>query len=284
MQPTDALQLEGPPKELRFRRPLRLRTAVGEFWRARELVLALAERELRVRYKQAVLGFAWAVVTPLALMVAFTLFFNRVARVDTGGAPYPLFSYLGLIPWMFFSTSVSVGGQSLVTNVGLLNKVYCPREVFPTASVLVAGFDSAVTVGVLGVLFAVTGYAPRLTSLWVPVLLLVQVAFAVGVTLVVSAVVVYLRDLRHALPIVLQLGLFATPVAYGIEVVPPSLRAAYAAVNPLASVIEGYRRTVLLGLPPDWHLLWPGALTAAAVLVAGYVLFKRLEVGLADVA
>lgn len=277
-------QLEGPPRELRFRRPLRVGPAVREFWRARELVLALAERDLRVRYKQAVLGFAWAVVTPLALMVAFTLFFNRVAQVDTGGVPYPLFSYLGLIPWMFFSTSVSVGGQSLVTNMGLLNKVYCPREAFPAASVLVAGFDSAVSAGVLGILFAVTGYAPRLTSFWVPLLLAVQVAFTVGVTLLVSAVVVYLRDLRHALPIVLQLGLFATPVAYGTEVVPASVRAAYAAVNPLAPVIEGYRRAVLLGLSPDWGLLWPGALSAAAVLVVGYVLFKRLEVGLADVA
>lgn len=281
---SEVQQLEGPPRELRFRRPLRLGRAVRDFWRARELVLALAERDLRVRYKQAVLGFAWAVVTPLALMVAFTLFFNRVARVDTGGVPYPLFSYLGLIPWMFFSTSVSTGGLSLVTNMALLNKVYCPREVFPAASVLVAGFDSAVTVGVLGILFAVTGYAPRLTSFWVPLLLVVQVAFTVGVTLVVSAVVVYLRDLRHALPIVLQLGLFATPVAYGMEVVPPSLRAVYAAVNPLAPVIDGYRRTVLLGLAPDWDLLWPGALSAAVVLVAGYVLLKRLEVGFADVA
>jgi ABC-type polysaccharide/polyol phosphate export permease len=284
MGPADALTVEEPPRELRFRRRVRVGPALRELWRARELVLALAERELRVRYKQAVLGFAWAVVTPLTLMVVFTLFFNRVARVDTGGAPYPLFAYVGLIPWMFFSTSVNVGGQSLLTNMTLLNKVYCPREVFPTASVLVAGFDSLVALVALGVLFLVTGYVPKPTSLWVPVLAGVQVAFTLGVVLLVSALVVYLRDLRHALPIALQLGLFATPVAYGIDVVPASLRTAYAVVNPLAPVIDGYRRTVLFGQSPAWDLVGMAAGSAAIVLAGGYLLFKRLEVGFADVA
>jgi ABC-type polysaccharide/polyol phosphate export permease len=128
----------GPSPELLFRRRVRLFAAMGELWRARELVRTLAERDLRARYKQAVLGLSWAVVTPLLLMVAFTLVFPRVAQVDTGGVPYPLFSYLGLVPWAFFSASVSQGGQSIINNAGLLNKVYCPREVFPIGSVAVA--------------------------------------------------------------------------------------------------------------------------------------------------
>ena len=123
-----------PPSELLFRPKLRVLAAVREVWRGRELVRTLAERDFRVRYKQAVLGVAWAVLTPLALMVVFTVFFQRVAKVDTGGAPYALFAYLGLLPWTFFSTSVAQGGQSLVLNNQLLNKVYCPREVFPMAS------------------------------------------------------------------------------------------------------------------------------------------------------
>jgi ABC-type polysaccharide/polyol phosphate export permease len=275
---------DAPPNELRFRRRIGPLAAARAVWRARELVRTLAERELRARYKQAMLGLAWALITPLALMLVFTLFFNRVAQVETGGAPYPLFSYLGLLPWTFFSTSVSQGGQSLIQNIPLLNKVYFPREVFPTASVAVAGMDSAVALLALGGLFAFYGFLPRITTLWVPVLLLVQVAFTLGVTLVVSAVVVYLRDLRHALPVLLQIGLFATPVAYGIDFVPGSLRMLYVVLNPLAAVIDGYRRTVLLGLGPDWDLVLPAAISALVVLTLGYLLFKRMEAGFADVA
>jgi ABC-2 type transport system permease protein/lipopolysaccharide transport system permease protein len=273
-----------PPSEILFRPKLRVLAAVREVWRGRELVRTLAERDFRVRYKQAVLGVAWAVLTPLALMVVFTVFFQRVAKVDTGGAPYALFAYLGLLPWTFFSTSVAQGGQSLVLNNQLLNKVYCPREVFPMASIVVAAIDTSIAVLVLGLLFVVTGFAPKATSVWVPVLLFVQVAFTFGVTLIISAVLVFFRDLRHALPVILQLGLFATPVAYGMNVVPESLQVAYSALNPLAPVIDGYRRTILLGLPPDWQLLVPGAVVAVALLVAGYALFKRMEPGFADYA
>ena len=194
----------GPPAELRFRPQLRLVASLRGLWRSRELVRSLAEREIRARYKQAVLGFAWALITPLALMLVFTAFFQRVAKVQTSGAPYALFAYLGLLPWTFFSTSMSQGGQSLILNTSLLNKVYCPREVFPLASVVVAGTDMAVATVALVVLFPIMGYVPRATSAWVPVLLLIQVAFTAGVTLAMSAVIVYLRDLRHALPILLQ--------------------------------------------------------------------------------
>jgi ABC-type polysaccharide/polyol phosphate export permease len=272
------------PSSPRFRRRVRLFSSIREVWRSRELVRTLAERELRARYKQAVLGFAWAVVTPLALMIVFSLFVNRIARIETGGAPYPLFAYLGLLPWTFFSTSVNQGGQSLIQNIPLLNKVYCPREVFPLASVAVAGLDSAVALLALGGLFVVFGYAPKATSIWIPPLLAIQVAFTLGVTLITSAIVVYLRDLRHALPVLLQLGLFATPVAYGIDVVPQAVRWLYSLLNPLAPVIDGYRRTILLGLPPNWSLLLPGAVSGVAVLVFGYLIFKRLETGFADVA
>jgi ABC-type polysaccharide/polyol phosphate export permease len=258
--------------------------SLSEIWRARGLIRALAERELRVRYKQALLGLSWAVMTPIALTIVFTLFFQRVARVNTGGAPYPLFAYLGLLPWTFFSTSVSQGGQSLVQNVALLNKVYCPREVFPIASVAVAGTDTALSLVALVGLFVVTGFGPRPEAAWVPVLLLVQVAFTLGVVMLISSVTVYLRDLRHALPILLQLGLFATPVAYGIDVIPTSLRPVYAALNPLAPVIDGYRRSVLLGRTPQLGLLGIGSITAAAALLVGYKVFKRLETGFADVA
>lgn len=273
-----------PPPELIFRRRIKLAEVLRELWRARALVRSLAERDLRARYKQASLGFAWAVLTPLALMVVFTVFFQRVAQVDTGGSPYPLFTYLGLVPWTFFSASLSLGGQSLITNKALLDKVYCPREVFPIASVAVAGVDALASTAAFGILLIVYTFVPHVQALWLPVLLVVQVAFTLGVVLIVSAVLVYLRDLRHALPILLQLGLFATPVAYGMDKIPSSARLVYSILNPLAPVIDGYRRTILQGLPPDWSLLVPAAGSSTIILVAGYHLFKRLETRFADVA
>ena len=147
--------LAEPPPELRFRRRIRLVPAIREVWRSRELIRTLAERQLRARYKQAVLGFGWAILTPLVLMVVFTVFFQPVADVDTGGVPYPLFAYLGILPWTFFSSSVSEGGQSLVQNMPILNKVYCPREVFPMSSIAVAGVDSSIALLVLLGLFIV---------------------------------------------------------------------------------------------------------------------------------
>ena len=131
-----------PARELMFRRRLRLRDAIRELFEYQGIVLTLAERDLRARYKQALLGVAWALVTPLMLMLVFSLVFTKFARVDTGGVPYPLFAYLGLIPWTFFNSAVSTGGASLISNIPLLNKVYCPREVFPLAAILVAAVDA----------------------------------------------------------------------------------------------------------------------------------------------
>ena len=276
--------LEEPPAEIRYRRVVRPGAALRELFRSRELVFTLAEREIRARYKQSSLGMSWSVLTPVLLMIVFTLFFRRVADVDTGGAPYAIFSYIGLLPWTFFSSSVSNGGQSLVINANLLNKVYCPREVFPLSSIGVAGIDGMISALVLGVLFLIYGVMPEPQTAWVPLLLVVQLAFTTGVTLIISAVLVYLRDLRQALPMVLQLGLFASPVAYGVEAIPDSYRLLYAVVNPLGPVIDGYRRTVLEGRSPDWGFLAPAAVSAFVVLLAGYLIFKRLETRFADVA
>jgi ABC-2 type transport system permease protein/lipopolysaccharide transport system permease protein len=272
-----------PPPEWRFRRKLHPAALFHELWDARTLVWTLAEREIRIRYKQAVLGFAWAVVTPLVLMVAFTLF-RKATKIDTGPVPYPLFAFIALIPWTFFSTSVAQGGLSLINNVPLLNKVYCPREVFPAASLVVAGIDSLVSTVVLGLLFLRYGFMPKPTSVWVPVILPVQLMFTLGITLMVSAVIVYLRDLRHALPLILQMGLFVTPVAFPLDVVPQQFRHLYVFLNPLAAVIDGYRRAVLYGRPPSLSLLAVAAVSSVVVLTGGYAAFKCLETGLADVA
>jgi ABC-2 type transport system permease protein/lipopolysaccharide transport system permease protein len=273
-----------PPLELRFRRRIRFGDAVREVWRARELVRSLVERELRAYYTRATLGFAWAIITPVTFMLVFMLFVPRFGRVDTGGTPYPLFLYLGLLPWTFFSGSVSRAGLSLIQNAPLLNRMYCPREIFPLAGMIVVAVETLIATLVLIILFLITGFAPRATTVWLPVLLLVQVVFTLGVTLLISAVVVYYRDLRHALPLLLQFGLLATPVAYGLAAVPERYRSLYVALNPLASVIDGYRRTILLGYAPERLPLLVGAASSALLLAGAYVLFKHLETGFADVA
>lgn len=248
------------------------------------MVRSIAERELRSRYKQTYLGYAWAVITPLTLMIVFTLFFRRVANIDTAGAPYAIFAYLGLIPWGFFSTSMSQGGTSLINNTALLNKVYCPREVFPLGSVSVATVDTAISLSALVVLFVVNGFMPKPEALLLPIFWAVQITFTLGIVLLISSVIVYFRDLRATLPLILQLGLFATPVAYGLENVPRSLRTVYVIINPMAAVIDASRRTVLYGKMPDWSQLGLAALSAAALLAFAYWVFKRLETGIADVA
>lgn len=271
-----------PPAKLRFRRRLALVTSLPELWRAREVVVSLTERDLRARYKQAVFGLAWSLAQPLSLILVFTLLFRHVARVDTRGAPYPLFAFVGLLPWTFFAGAVAQGGLSLLTNNALLNKVYCPREVFPLAGVCVAVFDSVVSGLALAVMFAVTGFLPKATIVWTPVLLVVQGIFTVAVVLLFSVVVVYFRDLRNALPVVLQFGLFATPVAYAFDAIPAHWQPLYSVLNPLGPVIDGYRRTLLFGLPPRWPLLALAAASAVLLLGLAIVTFKRLETGIAD--
>jgi len=275
-----------PRPEIWFRRRIRPLPALRELWAFRELTITLAERDLRVRYKQAALGVAWAVIAPVVMMVAFTVLFNRFAKVDTGGVPYALFSYLGLLPWTFFSGSVSNGGLSLVTNNELLNKLYCPREVFPIAAIADALVDLLIASCILLLLFPITGFAPKAQSYYLPLLLIVMIAFTLGVTLAVSAIVVYARDLRLVLPLAIQVGLFVTPVVYGASSISSSkaFLLVFSAINPLVSVIDGMRDTVLSGVAPNWMLLGVGAVSALVYLTGGFLLFKHLETGMADIA
>jgi ABC-type polysaccharide/polyol phosphate export permease len=273
-----------PPPRLRYRRRLGPRQAMNELWQSRGLIRTLVERDLRVRYKRTLLGFGWAIMSPVVFMLVFTLFFQRAGHFATGGVPYALFSYIALVPWTFFATTVSTGSSSLISNLSLLNKVYCPREVFPISSALTAAFDAVISAAVLVVLFAVYSYPPAVATLWVPLLVAVEVAFALGVALFSASTLLYLRDLRYVVPMAVQIGMFASPVAYGIDVIPSGFRPYYAVLDPLAPVIDGFRRTVLHNLAPDWGLLGLAALASAAWLVGGYALFKRLETGFADIA
>lgn len=276
---------DAPPPEIRYRRGLNFRRSLRALWASRHVVLNLGIREIRVRYNQAVLGFAWALLTPVVLMIVFSVFIKNAAgiNVNTHGTSYPVFLYTGLLAWTFFSSAVSSAGGILVSNP-LLNKVYAPREVFPLATIGTSAVDACAATAVLGVLFVIFGDWPQLTSLWAPVLILVLVAFTVGVGLTFAALTVYLRDLRQALPLMLQVGLFVTPVIYGMNKIPEAWRPLYVFLDPVAMVITELRRTVLWGQAPNFTYLGLASLSAAITLVVGYGLFKRLETGFADVS
>ena len=275
-----------PPEHLWFRRRIKLRNAPRDIWRFRELIISLAERDYRARYKQAFLGIVWSVLNPVMLMLVFTFVFTRIRSVGTDGAPYALFAYLGLLPWSFFSNSVSSGGQNIVNNMPVVNKVACPREVFALAAIGVVTIDTLISSTVLVILFAINDFAPKPEALYAPLILSVLVVYTVGLTLVVSGAIVYFRDLRQILPLAIQLGLFVTPVAYSMNVIAQTRpeQIVYSIIDPVAPVIESLRLTVLYGSPPDWVLLGVGAASALIVFVGGYVVFKRLEVGIADIA
>jgi ABC-type polysaccharide/polyol phosphate export permease len=276
---------EEPPSEILYRRRLHLLRSIKELWAARELVATLTERDLRSRYKQTFLGFAWSLITPVTLMVVFTVFLRRLAKIDTSGIPYPIFAYVGLLPWSYFSSAVSASSSVIPSNSSLLNKIYCPREVFPISTMTSAAVDTFCAMFALLGLFLVTETAPTVGVVWVPILTVVLVLFTLGVCLLLSALTVYLRDLRHGVGILIQLGLFATPVAYSMtNIVPKSWQPVYAAINPLGPVIQGYRDTVLLGHQPKFGLLAIASVSSLVWVCGGYVVFKRLETGFSDVA
>ena len=217
-------------------------------------------------------------------MLVFTFLFRRVVKVETGGVPYQIFAYVGLLPWNFFSSSVGSGAVSIIGQMQLVNKIRCPREVFPLASVASSAFDTIIAVSVLIVLFVIDQFAPKPTSIFAIFAVLVQLTFTVAVTLAAAAITVHLRDVRLIMGLLLQLGLFVTPVAYGIDAIPSNWQIPYVIVNPMGAVITTYRDTILLGNMPRWNLLLAAGISSVVMLYGAVRLFGRLSTSFADVA
>jgi len=264
---------------------LHLGRSLRELWAQRELLFVVTARELRVRYKQSLLGVAWAVLQPLALMAVFTIFFSRLAKISSGDLPYAPFVYCGLLPWTFFNTSISFASNSMVANASVVKKTYCPREVFPIASVLAAGVDFFFSALVYAGLLLIYRQSIHLTA-WVAFvipLVVLQDGFALACGLILAAINAYYRDVRYVVPLLLQVWFFATPVVYQLSVIPPKYLTAYLILNPMAAIIDGYRRVTLHGQPPQWEYLAIGLGMTAVLLVGGYALFKWLDQVVADV-
>lgn len=254
-----------------------------ELWRHRELLWLLTLREIKVRYKQSVLGVAWAVLQPLSLMVVFTVFFSWFARIESDGIPYPLFSYAALLPWMFFSTSLSSSIPSLIANSHIITKIYFPREVIPLAAVLAAFLDFMIAAAAFVLLLIVYRVPPTWNLLYLIPIVAIQILFTVGVSLLLSAFTVLYRDVRHTLPLVIQIWMFVTPILYPASVVPQRWRAWYFLLNPMAAIIDGYRRTILQQQSPQLSYLLLAASVSCLLVWLGYKYFKHLEREFADI-
>ena len=251
-------------------------------WRFRGLLWSFTLRELQVRYRQAALGLAWALLQPVALTLVTTLVFHALLRVDVGGVPYPVFAFTALLAWTFFHTAVTGAVPTLVHNAGLIRKIWFPREVLPLATVAAVVLDLLCGLVLwLGLLLAY-GYTPRVTWLWIPALLLVLVAFTAACALAGAAVNVRFRDVKHGLPLLLQVLFFATPIVYPFDLVPASWQRV-AALNPLTCVVEGLREVALAGVGPDPGRTLLGALGAFVFLVLAWLLFTRAERRFADI-
>lgn len=253
-----------------------------ELYEYREVAFWLAVRQVKSRYKQTLLGGAWAIIQPFAIMVVFTFVFGKLARIPSDNIPYPIFSYSGLLFWMFFSTSMTTGTVSLVTNADLIRKIYFPRETLLLAAITAALVDLAVASVIFGGLMWYFGVPARPGMLLVVPIFFLQLLFTFGVVCMTSALHVNFRDVGHAIPLAIQVWLFASPVAYPLTAVPEGYRALYV-LNPFAGLIEGYRQALLRGALPEAQVLAPAAAACCVTFLVGYTVFKRAELRFADI-
>jgi len=251
-------------------------------YRYRDLLWMWTLREIKIRYKQSILGVAWAILQPLSLTVIFTVVLSYFARVPTEDIPYPIFAYSALLPWTLLSTSIGFAAPSLVNNMNLVTKIYFPKEILPLAALGAALVDFLIS----GVLFIGMMLFYRIpiskAIIWIPLLLIIQVALILGVSLLTSAINVFYRDIRFVVPLALQLWFYASPVIYPVSLVPERFRFIYM-MNPMAGLINSYRQVILQGKPPIGSNLLLAGIISFCLCIVGYIHFKRVEPDFADI-
>lgn len=253
-----------------------------ELYKYRELLLVLTQKELKVRYKQTALGITWAILQPLALMLIFTLVFSYFTQINSDGIPYPLFSYVALLPWTFFQTAVQFGSMSVVNNSGLVTKIWFPREILPLSNVLAALIDFAVA-GILLILLLAYYQSPiSIHLLWILLLIPLQLIIATGLALLTSALVVIFRDLKFIIPLALQIMFYITPVIYSINAIPDRFFKLVLA-NPLTGLVDSYRQIILFSQPPNFYHLISSIIGGLILLTSGYWFYKKVDKKFADI-
>jgi lipopolysaccharide transport system permease protein len=255
--------------------------APRELWRYRDLALQIAVRDITVRYRQTMLGGAWAVLQPIGFMVVFSVFFGGLAGISSDGLPYALFSLAALVPWTFFSNVVLLGSDSLVANSALVSKIYFPR-IFMPLGIVAAGFvDLAIAFVILVVVAVIWGYVPSVEVLAIPLLVGIATAAALGVSAALSATNVRYRDVRYVVPFAIQMLLFASPIAYPSSLLAEPWRT-ISAINPMVGVVEGFRWAVLGTPAAPWSLIGVSTASAVVLLLGGLAYFDRVERRFAD--
>ena len=240
-------------------------------------------RDIKARHKQSFFGAAWFVLAPCMMMAVFTIVFSKFVRVNTGNTPYPVFVLSGLLTWQLFSVSMSQGVQSLVGNLSMVTKVYFPREAFPISVVLARVMDFLMGLAVLIVIMLLFHYPPKLTLLFAPLVLGIQLIFTLGLVLLVSGLNVFYRDVKHMTDIAVLVLMYFCPVIYPLSSVPEHFRSIYL-LNPLAAVVHAFRQIVADGTAPDMLMLARAAAVSVAILITGYIAFKAMEPKFADCA
>jgi len=258
--------------------PINLR----ELWAYRELLYFFTWRDIKVRYKQTVFGFAWAIIQPLFMMIIFSLFFSTLAKVPSENIPYPLFSYAAVLPWTLFAEGLTRSSNSLVQDANLLQKVYFPRLLMPISGILSPLVDFAIAFVVLIGLMLYYAYYPSVMMFLILPFLLLELLLATGIGLWLSAINVEYRDVRYAVPFLIQLGLFASPVVYPVTFVPERFQVVYGLINPMAGILEGFRWAILDTKPPS-NLLIASVAIILVILISGAFYFRRREKAFADV-
>ncbi len=253
-----------------------------ELFRYKDLLWLWTLRQVRARYKQSLLGVLWAILQPLALTVIFTIVFSYFVGIDTGDVPYPIFLYSVMVPWTFFAASLSSGVPSLVNNMNLVTKIFFPREILPLANIGAAFVDFLLAALVLVGLMLYYNTLPGLSVLWVLPLLGLQILLSVGVVLLGSTIIVFFRDMRFILPLLTMVWMYACPIIYPVSQVPEEWQTLYF-LNPMAGIIDGYRRVLVTGTPPRLDALLLSTVVTFILFVVGYFVFKRYEHVFADV-
>ena len=248
----------------------------------RDLFYFLVWRDIKVRYAQSVLGIGWALVQPVFSMIVFTVIFGKLARVPTDGIPAPLFYYTALVPWTYFQSAMTEGANSLQSNSHILSKVYFPRLILPMNGVLSKLVDFFIALLLVFVLMALYRYVPTATILIFPLLVILMVVTASGLAMWLSALSIQYRDIRYAMGFVVQLLMYASPVVYPLSLIPEAYHFFYA-LNPMASVIEGFRASLLGSVPVPWNLLAVSAVAAFVIFLSGMYYFRRMEKIFSDV-
>jgi lipopolysaccharide transport system permease protein len=255
---------------------------LDKVWEYRELLYFLTWRDIKVRYKQTVLGVAWAIIQPFFTMAVFSLFFGRLANMPSDSIPYPLFSYAALVPWTFFSHGLSQSSDSLVTSANLIKKVYFPRLIIPIATIFASAVDFVLAFIVLLVMMLFYGIMPTVKVLWLPCFLFLALTTSLGVGLWLSAMNVQFRDVRYTVPFLTQFWLFATPIAYPSSLLSEPWRTLYG-INPMVGVVEGFRWALLGVATAPGPIIIVSSLASLALLVSALFYFRRMEKTFADV-